>query len=182
VAAIPRGGVEVGYWVAQRLDADFSVIVVRKLPFPDNPEAGFGAIAEDGSRFLIEHGSAILDQRTIDAVIERQQREIQRRIRVLRQGRPPPEVKGRCVIVVDDGIAMGSTMQAAVQFCRSRHAASIVVAAPVAGPSAARQFADVADEVVILEKPRFFRAVAESYQNWYDVGDDEVISILQKQE
>jgi predicted phosphoribosyltransferase len=144
VASIPHGGVEVGYWVARRLNTDLTVIVVRKLPFPSNPEAGFGAIAEDGSTFLMQPYTTLLDPQTIDTIMQQQQREIQRQIRVLRQGRPPPDVTDQCVIVVDDGIAMGSTMQAAVGFCKNHHVAKIVVAAPVAGPSTAKRLADVA--------------------------------------
>ncbi len=180
VLAIPRGGVEVGYYVAEHLELPLSIIVVRKLPFPANPEAGFGAVAEDGSVFLAERFHGSLPPAVIRRIIKKQRHEIQRRIEVLRDGKPIPAITGKTVILVDDGIAMGSTMQAAVTLCGSRKAKKIVVAAPVAGPATAAEFATIVDEVVILEKPPFFRAVAESYENWYDVPDDEVVRVMQR--
>jgi len=180
VLAIPRGGVEVGYYVAEYLELPLSIIVARKLPLPANPEAGFGAIAEDGSVFFVERFRDSLPQAVVRKIIRRQRHEIQRRIEVLRDGKPLAPVAGRTVILVDDGIAMGSTMRAAVELCRNKQAGTIVVAVPVAGPAAAAEFAAIADEAVILEKPRFFRAVAESYENWYDVPDSEVILMMQK--
>lgn len=180
VLAVPRGGVEVGYYVAERLQLPFSLVVVRKLPFPDNPEAGFGAIAEDGSIFLINRICAGLSCDLIQSVINEQKLELQRRIEVLRQGRALPEIKGKTAILVDDGIAMGSTMQAAIMLCRNKKAKKIVVAAPVAGPATAAELALEVDEVVVPEQPLFFRAVAEAYKNWYDVCDDEVIQIMKK--
>lgn len=95
VLAIPRGGVEVGYQVARHLDADFSIIITRKLPYPDNPESGFGAIAEDGSVFMVEGARYQLPQSSIKKIVEEQKREIKRRIEALRGGRPLPEVEGR---------------------------------------------------------------------------------------
>ena len=180
VLAIPRGGVEVGYYVAEHLELPLSIIVVRKLPLPANPEAGFGAIAEDGSVFFVERFAGSLSPAVVRRIIKKQRHEIQRRIEVLRGGKPLPAIGGKIAILVDDGIAMGSTMRAAVELCRTRKAGMIVVAAPVASPAAAAEFAAIADEAVILEEPPFFRAVAETYENWYDVPDDEVIRVLQK--
>src|SRR4030042_951134 len=180
VLAIPKGGVEVGYYGAEHLELALSIIVVRKLPFPQNPEAGFGAIAEDGSTFFVDRFQNQIPSYIIQKVLKEQQQELQRRIDVLRGGQPLPVITGKIVLLVDDGIAMGSTMQAAVMLCRNKKAKKIVVAAPVAGPATAAELAEVADEVVILEKPPFFRAVAESYRNWYDVPDDEAISIMQR--
>lgn len=178
VLAIPRGGVEVGYQVSRQLQWPFSVVIVRKLPFPENPESGFGAMAEDGSVFL-QAGYA---DRIPDDIIERIRREqaleIQRRIRVLRQGRSLPPVAGKNVILVDDGIAMGSTMMAAVRLCRRQKAARIIAAAPVAGPSAMRLLATEADELVVVEHPLHFRAVADAYRHWYDVPDEEVLRFM----
>jgi putative phosphoribosyl transferase len=116
----------------------------------------------------------------VEKILEQQKQELKRRIEVLRGGGPLPKIADKIVLLVDDGIAMGSTMQAAIMLCRNKKAKRIVVAAPVAGPAIATELAEVADEVVILEKPSFFRAVAESYRNWYDVSDDEVIRIMQK--
>lgn len=180
VLSIPRGGVEVGYQVAKYLNAEFSLIVTRKLPFPDNPESGFGAVAEDGSTFIYESYSYYLSEETINKIIREQKQEIERRIDVLRKGMPLPEVQNKTVILIDDGIAMGSTMSASIKLCKNRKAKKIVVAAPVSGEEMADKLGKMVDEVVILERPRFFQAVAQVYRNWYDVPDREVIEILEK--
>jgi len=180
VLAIPKGGVEVGYQAAKFLNSDFSIIISRKLPYPDNPEAGFGAMAEDGSAFIIDYAAGGLPPGTIARIIKEQNQEIERRITTLRGGKPLPEIAGRTIILVDDGIAMGSTMQAAISLCKNKKAKRIVVASPVAGSSTAAELAEVVDDVIILEKPVFFRAVAQVYANWYDVSDEEVIQIMDK--
>jgi putative phosphoribosyl transferase len=180
VLAIPRGGVEVGYYVAEKLSVPLSIIIVRKLPFPHNPEAGFGAIAEDGSVFLIDRVYNQISQEVAAEIIEEQKRELKRRIEVLRDGRPLPEISGKTVILVDDGIAMGSTMRAAVMLCKKKKAGKVIVSAPVAGPTTITELSEVVDDVVVLEVPTLFRAVAEVYRNWYDVSDDEVVHIMQK--
>jgi len=165
VLAIPRGGVEVGYEVAKYLNADLSIVVSRKLPYPDNPEAGFGAIAEDGSTFIFEDAKRWLSEETIDRIMEEQKQ---------------PEIINRVVILVDDGLAMGSTMRASIMLCRNKKAGKIIVAAPVSGRAVAEEIGKIVDEVVILEKPVFFQAVAQVYRNWYDVSDREVIEIMER--
>jgi putative phosphoribosyl transferase len=168
-------------WVIDRamaLDADFSLVIVRKLPFPDNPEAGFGAIAEDGSAVIAEQAAYSLPRDTVERIVQFQQEEIERRVQVLRGGKPLPDLKGRTVILVDDGIAMGSTMRAAIKLCEKQGAGHIVVAVPVTGERVAREIGALADETVVLEKPPFFRAVAQVYRNWYDVSDREVLEIV----
>jgi putative phosphoribosyl transferase len=180
VLAIPKGGVEVGYQVAKYLQADFSLIVTRKLPFPDNPESGFGALAEDWSTFIYEQFASFYPEQIIRKIIAEQKREIARRIDVLRKGGTLPQIKGKTVILIDDGIAMGSTMRASIKLCRNKGAKKIVVASPVAGREIAGEIGRMVDEVVILEKPVFFRAVAQVYRNWYDVSDQEVMEILEK--
>jgi predicted phosphoribosyltransferase len=105
---------------------------------------------------------------------------MERRMAVLRKGRPLPEIAGRTVILVDDGIAMGSTMRASIMLCRHREAGKIVVAVPVSGERVAVEIGEMVDEVVVLEQPTFFRAVAQVYENWYDVSDREVIEIMEK--
>lgn len=178
VLAIPRGGVEVGFHVARRLDAQFDVLVARKLPLPHNPEAGFGAVAEDGSTFLIEPMATRIGPDMVRRIIRQQKQEIQRRIDVLRKGKPLPPLQDRTIILVDDGIAMGSTIRAGIAMCRNQQARRIIAASPVASPWTAEELAGIADGVVILEKPAFFRAVAQVYENWYDVSDEEVIRIM----
>lgn len=178
VLGIPRGGVIVAYYVAKRLNAQFSVVVARKLPYPNNPEAGFGAVAEDGSKFMFDYASSELPQEIIDRITREQTQEAKRRVEIFRGGKKLPEIRGKTVILVDDGIAMGSTMRAAILLCRRRKAKRVVVAAPVSGPDVARELTNEADEVVVLETPRFFQAVAQSYENWYDVPDEEVVEIM----
>jgi putative phosphoribosyl transferase len=180
ILAIPRGGVEVGLQVARKLDSDFSLIVARKLPFPDNPEAGFGAIAENGSTFIFENAHYWLSGETIEKIKQQQIEEIKRRIKVLRGGSPLPEIAGRTVILVDDGIAMGSTMRAAIELCKSRGAGRIVVAVPVAGKEISKEVEKKVDELVVLEIPPSFRAVAQAYEKWYDVSDEEVLDLLRE--
>jgi len=180
VLAIPRGGVEVGLQVSRKLGADFSLIIVRKLPFPDNPEAGFGAIAENGSTFIIENAGYWLARETIEKIKPEQIAEVKRRVNTLRGGNPLPELTGRTVILIDDGIAMGSTMRAAIELCRARKAGKVVVAVPVAGREVADAIAKEADELVVLDIPVYFRAVAQAYENWYDVSDEEVLDLLRE--
>ena len=182
VLAIPRGGVRVGFRVAEGLGADLSVVIARKLPFPDSPEAGFGAVAEDGSVFLFDQAEEWLRPAEIKRIIKEQKAETKRRVKALRGGKALPRIAGRTVILVDDGIAMGSTMRAAIMLCRKKGAGRVIVASPVAGPEVARQMRVLADEAVILEEPPFFRAVAEVYRNWYDVPDSEVLEIMRKRE
>lgn len=182
VLAIPRGGVEVGFYAAQYLQLPLSVVIVRKLPFPDNPEAGFGAIAEDGSIYFIERYSRAMPQKVMNSIIEQQKEEVKRRIKVFRGDKPLPAIARRTVIVVDDGIAMGSTTQAAVMLCRNKNAGKVVTAVPIASPSAAKELERTADEVVILERPLIFFAVADFYRNWYDVPDQEVLGFIKNAE
>jgi len=180
ILAIPRGGVEVGLQVSKRLEADFSLIIARKLPFPDNPEAGFGAIAENGSTFIFENAGYWLAGETIEQIKQEQIAEIDRRVNALRGGNPLPDIAGRTVILIDDGIAMGSTMRAAIKLCRNRNAGKVVVAVPVAGREVADAIAKEADELIVLEIPVHFRAVAQAYENWYDVSDEEVLDLLRE--
>lgn len=178
VLAIPRGGVEIGHQVAKALDAPLSLIISRKLPLPDNPESGFGAVAEDGSTWLVPHLRSLLPPDTVREITAAQVSEIRRRIDVLRAGKDLPDIRGRTVILVDDGIAMGSTMRASIQCCRDRGAGRVVVAAPVTGADTEREMKRIADDVVILVTPPCFRAVAQVYRNWYDVPDEEVLEIM----
>lgn len=180
VLAIPKGGVEVAYYVAKHLNADFGILIARKLPYPDNPESGFGAVAEDGSLFIIEDAIGFLCEEEIEKIIQEQKEEIKRRIAILRNNEPLPEIKDRTVILIDDGIAMGSTMRAAISLCKNKKAKKIIVAVPVTGKNVARSLQKVTDEVLVLEKPLFFQAVAQVYRNWYDVSDREVLEFLKK--
>ncbi|MEW5900549.1 MAG: phosphoribosyltransferase family protein [Acidobacteriota bacterium] len=178
ILAIPRGGVEVAFQVARHLRAEFSLLVSRKLPYPDSPEAGFGAVAEDGSFYLVQEANLWLTEPEINRIKQEQVREIQRRIKALRKGKPLPRISGRTVILVDDGLAVGSTMKAAVMLCRNQKAGRVVVAVPVAGGEAVRELREMADEVTVLEIPPHFQAVAQAYRYWTDVTDEEVTQIM----
>jgi putative phosphoribosyl transferase len=180
VLAIPKGGVEVGYEVATYLNAEFSILIARKLPFPHEPEAGFGAIAENGSTFIFDDATKWVSEEKIDKILKTQKQEIERRIAVLRKNRPLPNIKNRTVILIDDGIAAGSTMRASIKFCKNKNAKQIVVAVPVTGKRTAEEIGKIVDNIIVLETPHFFRAVAQVYENWYDVSDKEVIEILKK--
>jgi putative phosphoribosyl transferase len=180
VFAIPRGGVELGYEISKVLDADFSLLICRKLPFPFNTESGFGAMAEDGSLYINELAAASVSHKEIEQIIAQQSLEIKRRIQTLRGGRPLPSIKGRSIILVDDGIAMGSTMHVAVELCRKEGAKRIIVAVPVASRQAIQKFSQMADDVIVLESPVNFYAVAQVYENWYDVSDEEVLYFLKR--
>jgi putative phosphoribosyl transferase len=182
VLAIPRGGAEIGFQVAGHLHADLAILIARKLPYPDNPEAGFGALAEDGSTIILKEASLWVPEEKIKEIVLKQSEEIKRRVQVLRKGDPLPEIMGRTVILVDDGLAMGSTMRAAIELCRKRNADKIVAAVPVAGGRIAQEIDKIVDETVILEIPEFFHAVAQVYSNWYDVQDEEVLEIMRKWE
>lgn len=155
-----------------------SLIVVRKLPFPDNPEAGFGAIAENGSTFIFPEAGKWLSNEEMQSIEEAQIAEIERRIDVLRSGKPLPDIENRTVILVDDGIAMGSTMRAAIMLCKKKKAKKIVVAVPVTGRETAAKIGDLIDDMIVLEMPHQFYAVAQVYENWYDVPDFEVLEIM----
>lgn len=178
VLGIPRGGAEVAYRIAEALHAEFSLLVVRKLPYPDNPECGFGAIAEDGATYFVPGADQGLPRELVARIVREQGDEVRRRMAALREGLPLPPLQGRPVILVDDGVAMGSTTQAAVLCCRNLGAARVTVAAPVASRHACAALQSVADEVVILSLPPSFHAVAEAYRDWYDVPDEEVRAIM----
>ncbi|MDD2928114.1 MAG: phosphoribosyltransferase family protein [Candidatus Omnitrophica bacterium] len=180
VLGIPRGGAVVGYEVARYLNSDFSIVISRKLPFPGNPEFGFGAVAEDGSLFIFGEYEELLPRALVDKIVEEQKAEIIRRILVQRKGEGLPEIAGRTVILVDDGIAMGSTLRAAIFLCKNKKAQKIIAASPVSGEGMEKELLDIVDEAVILEKPPFFKAVAQGYQDWRDVPDEEVADIIKK--
>ena len=181
VLALPRGGVAVGREVADILEAPLDVLVVRKLGFPGQAELAMGAIASGGARVLNE---ALLEQtglprERVDAVVEREVEELRRREQLYRDNRPGPDVTGKTVIVVDDGLATGSTMLAAVQALRSQDPARIVVAVPTAPSQTCAALDEVADDVVCLRTPYPFYAVGLSYDDFSEVGDEEVRRLLE---
>ncbi len=182
VLAIPRGGVPVAFEVARMLAAPLDVIVVRKLGLPGQPELAMGAIASGGVRVLNQDvvSSLGVPGPVIDAVTARETAELERRERLFRGDRPGIDPTGRTAIVVDDGLATGSSMRAAVIALRERGAASVVVAVPVGPASTCREIALVADALVCPNQPEYFMAVGEWYENFSQTSDEEVRRLLEK--
>lgn len=182
VLTIPNGGVPVGIEIARTLDAELDVIIVRKLQVPGNPEAGFGALTSQGSLLLNEKlvRRIGLKQRQINLVVKQTEGQIERRKADYRGLVGIVDLSERDVILVDDGIASGYTMMAAIESVRSLGPNSITIATPTASQSAAHL---VGGEVSVLVCPRiesgFIFAVANAYKNWYDVPDSEVVDILE---
>jgi predicted phosphoribosyltransferase/dienelactone hydrolase len=180
VVALPRGGVPVAVEVAAALRAPLDVLAVRKLGAPGQPEYGVGAVAEDGVGVL-DSGAARavgLTDDELDRAVQRESQELARRVAAYRDGRAPVDVRGRTVVVVDDGLATGLSDLAAVRALRRRSAARIIVAVPVGSASAVAELRREADEVVCLEVPRPFRAVGLWYEDFSPVEDHEVIALL----
>ena len=182
VLAIPRGGVVVGYMIAKALNLPLDVIIPRKIGAPDNPELAIGAVAEDGTAIL--DGNLIkylgVSREYIKEETERQKQEIGRRLKLYRQDASYPNLKGLDVIVVDDGIATGSTMKAALASGKNRGAASITVAVPVGPPSTIDELEKMADRVVCLHTPESFQAIGEFYTDFSQTSDEEVIGLLRE--
>lgn len=182
ILALPRGGVPVAAEVARVLGIPFDVLIVRKLGVPGHEEFAFGAIASGGIQILDKNLISRLGfkQTPIDTVIQRETAELARRERFYRNGRAMPAIEGQTVILVDDGIATGSTMLAAIELLRGREARRIIVAVPVAPGDTARRLRKQADEVITLYEPEAFVAVGEWYDDFSQTSDDEVRDLLAK--
>jgi len=182
VLGIPRGGVPVAFEVAGALGAPLDVFIARKLGVPGHEELAFGAVASGGVR--------ILDQQTVEAlnisdaeiagVTAQERKELERRESLYRGGRPPLKVEGLTAILVDDGIATGSSMQAAIAALRQRKPARVVVAVPVAPPSTCDRLRSEADDVVCVYAPEFFYAIGQFYEDFSQVTDKEVMDLVQR--
>lgn len=182
VVGLPRGGVPVAAEVASALGAPLDVIVVRKLGVPAQPELGMGAIGEDGVRILNPEvlrvtGASADDVARVEAA---ERRELERRAQRFRAGRPRVPVDGRVVVVVDDGIATGSTARVACQVARAHGAARVVLAVPGGPPDWTDRLAGDADELICVTTPPGFRAVGELYDDFTQVSDDEVVAVLDR--
>ena len=182
VLALPRGGVPVAFDVAEALDAPLDIFIVRKLGMPGHPEYAIGAIASGGVQVLSEDVVRAygVPQRAIDAVAREEQKELERRERQYRKGRALTDLRGRIVILVDDGLATGSTMKAAVQAVRQHGPARVVVAVPVGAPSTCEEFADVTDETICARTPEPFTAVGLWYLDFSQTTDEEVETLLRE--
>jgi putative phosphoribosyl transferase len=180
VLALPRGGVPVGFEIARRLGIPLDVFLVRKLGVPWHPELAMGAIASGGVRVLNEDVVEAygIPSHIIDAVTELESLELDRRAREYRGDRPFPKLDGRVVILVDDGLATGSTMRAAVRAVRGQRPAEIVIAVPVAAPETCEELRAEADRVECLRTPQPFSAVGLWYQDFGQTTDEEVRALL----
>jgi putative phosphoribosyl transferase len=182
VLALPRGGVPVAFEIAEALDAPLDIFLVRKIGMPGHPEYAIGAIASGGVRVLSEdvirwHG---IPDRQIEAIAQQELVELERREREYRQGRPLTDLRDRVVILVDDGLATGSTMRAAVQAVRSHRPSRVVVAVPVGAPDTCAEFEGLADETVCARMPEPFSAVGLWYRDFSQTSDEEVRMLLRE--
>lgn len=182
VLALPRGGVPVAYEVAKELKAPLDVFLVRKLGVPGHEELAMGAIASGGVRVLNEDivNYLKIPDEVIDAIAAVEQRELERRQRAYRDDRPPPDVKDRIVILIDDGLATGSTMRAAVASLRLQKPGRIVVAVPVSSPETCDEFRSEVDEIVCAVTPEHFQGVGLWYEDFSQTSDEEVRELLKR--
>jgi putative phosphoribosyl transferase len=180
ILGLPRGGVPVAAEVARALNLPYDVLVVRKLGVPGQEELAMGAIASGGVRVLNQEVLRLLDisDAEIESVAQREQRELERRERLYRGSHPPPLVHGRTIILVDDGLATGSTMRAAAQAVRQMGAAHVVIAVPVGAPQTCRDLSSVADEVICPHQPDELGAISLWYESFPQTSDEEVERLL----
>jgi len=182
VLALPRGGVPVGFELARALDAPLDVFLVRKLGLPGQEELAMGAIASGGVRVLNDDvvGALGVPASVIDDVARKEEQELRRREQAYRGSRPMPDLSGRVVVLVDDGLATGSTMRAAVRAVKQMQPARVVVAVPVAAASTRDDLADEVDEIVCATPPEPFLAVGRWYEDFSQTSDDEVHDLLER--
>jgi len=180
ILALPRGGVPVAYEIGKELGLPIDIFVVRKLGVPGHEELAMGAIASGGVRHINRDvvDQLRIDSETIDAASRREQKEIERRERLYRSQRPSVDVRNKTVILVDDGLATGSTMRAAIAALRQHRPARIVVAVPTAAPQTCSEIADEVDEIICAATPETFYAVGQWYQEFSQTTDDEVRELL----
>lgn len=180
VLALPRGGVPVGYAVARQLGLELDVLVVRKLGMPGHEEYAIGAVGAGGVRVLDQGAAGHLGvaPRVVEAISARALKEIERRERQYRGAHAPLQLKGRVALLVDDGLATGSTMRAAIQIAHKLGAARIVVAVPVGAPDTCEALAREVDELVCISRPPFFTAVSLWYRDFGQTSDAEVVDLL----
>lgn len=180
VLALPRGGVPVAFQVAEALEAPLDIFLVRKLGVPGHQELALGAIASGGVRVL-NHDVLYMcgiEERSVDAIVEREQRELERRECAYREGRSAFDVEDRIVILIDDGLATGASMLAAARAMRKLRPQKLIVAVPVAAPGACGHFQREVDEIVCAETPRPFEAVGQWYEDFTQTSDEEVRDLL----
>jgi putative phosphoribosyl transferase len=182
ILGVPRGGVVVGFEVAQALCVPLDIIVTKKIGAPENPELAIGAVAEDGTYILDEDilRQIYVPKEYIAEEVERQKQEIQRRLIRYRGDVPYPTLKNREVVVIDDGVATGATLKAALRLLRGKGAKTVVVAVPVGPPETIRELRKLADRVVVLFTPEPFYAIGQFYVDFSQTSDKEVIELLRR--
>jgi len=181
VLAIPAGGVPVGKIIAEKLEAKFDLMIVRKIQFPDNPEAGFGAMSFDGEIILNEGliRRSFLTREEIERQIKKMKKEIERRVELFRGSKKFPKLEGKIVILVDDGLATGYTMLVAIKCVKKYKPKKLIVAIPTGNSNAISLIADEVDEIYCLNvRDEFIFAVADAYEEWHDLSDEEVLRLL----
>lgn len=180
VVALPRGGVPMGDIVAKALNVPLEIVVPRKIGHPTNEEYAIGALAEEGDVIWNEKERAAVQDEWAEKAVSDEREEARRRREVYGLGKPRKSFSGKDVILVDDGIATGLTMKAAISTIKKDNAKSVTVAIPVAPPGAVKDIKKLANEVICLEKPRLFMAVGNHYRDFPQTSDDEVLEIMKK--
>jgi putative phosphoribosyl transferase len=182
VLAVPRGGVVVGFEVAKALGIPLDIIVTKKIGAPDNPELAIGAVAEDGT-FILDDDivrQVFVPKGYIEDEVQRMREEIQRRLVRYRGNVPYPNLKNRDIVVVDDGVATGSTLKAALRLLRGKGAKSVTIAVPVGPSDTIRELGKLADRVVCLHTPALFYAIGQFYEDFSQTSDEEVTELLKR--
>lgn len=180
ILGLPRGGVVVAHEIAQNLNCPLDVIICRKIGAPGNPEFAIGAISESGGEFFnpVIRGAIDISEVYIQKTIKEEQEKIKMYQQAFRRGKPLPSLKGKTVIITDDGAATGMTMKAAIDAAQKQDAAKVIVALPVTPPDTAEEISELADEAIILETPLSFMAVGQFYAEFNQVETEEVQKIL----
>lgn len=182
VLGLPRGGVVVAYEIAERLGAELDVYLVRKLGTPQHPELAMGAVAQGGVKVLNQdvvryHG---ISEEQIETTVRIESEEIDRRERLYRGSRPAEGIEGRVAVLVDDGLATGATMKAAIMAIRKQNPELLIAAIPVGAPKVCEDIEAITDELVVLEKPSMFFAVGAWYEEFEQTTDEEVVHLLER--
>jgi putative phosphoribosyl transferase len=180
VIGLPRGGVPVAYQVAENLNLPLDIVCPRKIGAPMNREFAIGAITETGERiFDLETIARLhISKEYLDEEIKNEKKQARHRLEIYRAGRPPRDLKGKTVILIDDGLATGSTMKAAIQSIKAEGAEEIVVAVPISPPDTIEEIRGMVDEAICLDAPLFFQAVGQFYEDFSPTDDEEVVELM----
>jgi putative phosphoribosyl transferase len=184
VLALPRGGVVIGYEISRNLNVPLDIVIVRKIGFPGQPELGIGAVSETGTIVLNDNliYAYGISKEYIESEISRQKEEISRRVKLYRKGKHLSGLEGKTIILVDDGVATGATVKAAIATLKKEKLNRLVIALPVAPPSVAEELEKMVDEFICIETPIDFMAVGSYYYDFTQVSDEEVVEILRRSE